>query len=164
MTDQVTKRDGASNPKSSPKNATYERALAAFFEGSEPTVEQKKQLPDDIEGLSARRIAMIEAILQADTSSEQLKALRKLRLRYGLPNDIRMIDLALSTDDESLALEGLQSLKEWLELRTGECSESMKNSLLAWRSKLNHRVDTLLFRSFNPKIQELARQCSQLLI
>lgn len=164
MTDQATKRDLPSTAKSGPKNATYERALAAFFEGSEPTVEQKKQLPDDIEGLSARRIALMDSILTADTSSEQLKGLRQLRLRYGLPTDIRIIDLALSTDDESLSLEGLQSLKTWLELRNGDCSDNMRNSLLAWRNKLNHRVDTLLFRSFNPKIQELASQCRRLLI
>ena len=166
MTDHNIKRGAphASKTKSAPKNATYERALSAFFEGHEPSEDQKKQLPDDVEGVSARRQALIESVLSSETTTEQLSPLRRLRLRFGLPSDIRIINLALGMEDESLAIEGLQSLKQWLESRSGDTSETMKNGLEAWRSKLNHRVDTLLFRSFNPKIQELASQCSRLLI
>mgnify|MGYP000277120190 CR=1 FL=1 len=146
------------------KNATYERALAAFFEGQEPTQEQKEQLPDDVEGLSARRQALIEAIYQAETSSEQLTQLRQLRLRFGLPQDIKMIDLALSTEDDALSLEGLERLEQWLVTRVQAESTSLQDSLNSWRPRLNRRVDNLLFRSFNPKIQELAAKCQKLLL
>lgn len=148
---------------SQPKNATYERALAAFFEGQEPTEEQREQLPDDIEGLSARRQALIEAIYQAETASEQLIQLRQLRLRFGLPQDIKMIDLAISTEDDALSLEGLERLETWLSARVEAESGTLHESLEAWRSQLSRRVDRLLFRSFNPKIQALAETCQKLL-
>ena len=153
----------AKSALSQPKNATYERALAAFFEGQEPTEEQREQLPDDIEGLSARRQTLIEAIYQAETASEQLIQLRQLRLRFGLPQDIKMIDLAISTEDDALSLEGLERLETWLSARVKAESGDLHESLEAWRSQLSRRVDSLLFRSFNPKIQALAEKCQKLL-
>lgn len=147
-----------------PKNATYERALAAFFEGQSPTEEQREQLPDDVEGLSARRQALIEAIYQAETTSEQLSLLKKLRLRFGLSHDIKMIHLALSTEDDALALEALERLETWLKQRINDETGTLKDGLEQWRARLAPRVDSLAFRSFNPKIQALASRCQDLLI
>lgn len=158
----INKSEKQTTPQ--PKNATYERALAAFFEGQEPTQEQREQLPEDVEGLSARRQALIESIYQAETASEQLVQLRQLRLRFGLPQDIKMIDLAISTDDDALSLEGLERLETWLNTRVQSEPGALQDSLEAWRTQLTRRVDRLLFRSFNPKIQAKAAKCQELLL
>ncbi len=154
----------SSKEESSPKNNTYERALSAFFEDQAPTEEQRQHLPTDVDGLSARRQALIESILTCDDSVEQLRLVKQLRLRFGLTSDIRIICLALTTEDDPLALEGLQHLLRWLEARGEESPERMRNSLTAWKHELGRKVETLLLRSFNSKVQSLADQCNRLLL
>lgn len=150
-------------PSPSLKNSTYERALSAFFEGAEPTKEQRELLPSDVDGLSVKRQALVDKILQEESSREQLSLLKQLRLRFGLSSDIRILYLSLTTEDELLAQDALQLLVPWLEARSGDVTEQMKENLKSWRPALNRKVDTLLLRSFNPKIQKLAQQCSSLL-
>ena len=147
-----------------PKNTTYERALSAFFADQAPTEEQRQLLPDDVDGLSARRQALIKELLDSEDSGEQLRLVKQLRLRYGLSSDIRVIILALTTEDEGLAIEALKLLRPWLEARGEESAESMRSNLDSWRGTLSQKVETLLLRSFNPRIQELAAQCHRLLL
>ena len=146
-----------------PKNSTYERALSAFFSDQAPTEEQRQQLPSDVDGLSARRQTLIEEIIASEDSVDQLRLVKQLRLRYGLSSDIRVINLALTTEDEGLAIEALGLLARWLEVRGEDSAEMMHQQLVSWRNTLSAKVDTLLFRSFNPKIQELAGRCSRML-
>lgn len=146
-----------------PKNATYERALSAFFADQAPTDEQRQQLPSDVDGLSARRQALIDEIVISTDHLEQLRLVKQLRLRYGLSSDIRIINLALTTEDEGLAIEALTLLLRWLEVRGENSAETMRQQIDSWRSTLSRKVDTLLLRSFNPKIQDLAGRCSRLL-
>ena len=147
-------------PQSKPKNATYERALSAFFDGQQPTADQQKNLPQDIDGLSIRRQAMIQAVWDAKHESEQLKALKLLRTRFGLPHDIRIIVLALNVEDELMSLDALKALEQWLEAQHTTDNQELISS---WRAKLTSRIDRLIIRSFREDIHAIAQRCSRLM-
>ena len=159
MSDEST--TSSDTPVKRQKNATYERALKSFFEGGEPTSAQRSQLPEDIEGLSARRQSMIDAIWAAPDEYQQLKALRMLRSRFGLPSDIRIISLALHPEDEQMTLDALRSLENWLqgEKREGEPSELF----LSWAPELRKRVESIMLRSFKEGLLNASQRCLLLL-
>ena len=138
-----------------PKNVTYQRALSAFFGDQELTADQKQSLPQDVDGLSAKRQSMIKSVLEAPNASEELSALKLLRSRFGIPQDIRVITLALTLEDESLAVEGLKTLERWIEsqqITSGEALES-------WRDELTTRIERLTLRSFRDDVQQHATRC-----
>ena len=147
-------------PQSKPKNTTYERALSAFFDGQQPTADQQKNLPQDIDGLSIRRQAMIQAVWDAKHESEQLQALKILRARFGLPHDIRIIVLALNVEDEPMSLDALKALEQWLEAQLTTDNQELISS---WRAKLASRIDRLMIRSFREDIHTAAQRCSHLM-
>lgn len=157
MSQDKAKTEESSSSPQSKKNATYERALNAFFEGGQPSQEQQKSLPDDVAGLSARRQAMIDTVLSEPNEELQLQALRQLRLRFGLPTDIRILFIALRPDDEILSLEALKQLEHWLnvETRGGQTSEL----LLHWAPQLRIPVEIIMLRSFKESLQSVASRC-----
>ena len=147
-------------PPTKPKNATYERALSAFFDGQKPTEDQQKHLPQDIEGLSIRRQAMIQAVWDAEHEADQLQALKRLRARFGLPHNIRIMVLALNIEDEPMALDALKVLEQWFQSQhSANNLEIIKN----WRSQLMDRLDRLILRSFREDIHALVQRCSRLI-
>ena len=147
-------------PQTKPKNATYERALSAFFDGQKPTTDQQKHLPENIDGLSMRRQAMIQAVWDAKHETEQLQALKLLRARFGLPHDIRLIVLALNVEDEPMSLDALKALESWAQTQ----QNTGKQDLIAhWRGDVMTRVDRLIVRSFREDIHELAQRCTRLM-
>ena len=148
------------SPQDPPKNATYERALSAFFEGEGPTSDQRKNLPQNIEGLSLRRQAMIQAVWDASHETEQLRALKLLRARFGLPHDIRIIILALNVEDEPMSLEALKVLEQWIQTQK---TTGKDDTLIHWKSELMSRIDRLVVRSFREDIHEAAQHCTRLM-
>lgn len=138
-----------------PKNATYQRALSAFFGDQKLTPDQKQSLPQDVDGLSARRQSMIQAVLEATSEADRLLSLKRLRARFGIPQDIRVIAFSLTIEDESLALDGLKSLERWIEAQRLADRESLKS----WRDELEQRIERLTLRSFRDDIQSQARRC-----
>ena len=147
-------------PQTKPKNATYERALSAFFDGQKPTVDQQKSLPTDIDGLSMRRQAMIEAVWNAEHDTDQLQALKLLRARFGLPHNIRIIILALNLEDEPMSLDALKALEQWLETQQNIGNQELVTS---WRSDIMSRIDRLVVHSFREDIQMIAQRCIHLM-
>jgi len=147
-------------PPTKPKNATYERALSAFFDGHEPTADQQKHLPQDIEGISIRRQAMIQAVRDAEHETAQLQALKLLRARFGLPHDIHIVILALNIEDEPMTLDALKVLEQWLQSQHSSNNLELINN---WRSQLMERIDRLTLRSFRKDIHALSQRCSRLI-
>jgi len=147
-------------PQAKPKNATYERALSAFFDGQKPTADQQKSLPQTIDGLSMRRQAMIQAVWDAKHETDQLQALKLLRARFGLPHDIRVIALALNVEDESMALDALKALEQWLETQKSSGNQEL---VMSWRTQLMSRMDRLVVRSFREDIHLMTQRCIRLM-
>ena len=171
MTQSKTHRDSSErspvatpnvpNVATSPKNNTYERALEMFFQDG-PSQDQQSQLPQEVDGLSVRRQAMIEAVYQAEHETERLHALRMLYAHFGLPHNVRVISLALTSEDEPLALEALRALEAWLTAQL-EMGESGLETLEMWRAQLESRLEHLILRSFNDLIQSETARCQSML-
>ncbi len=141
---------------SGPKNPTYQRALQAFFEGGAPAPEQLERLPEEVDGLTVRRKAMIDDVLSAPSREVRLRALRALNGAFGLPPDLRVIYLALTPEDESLTLAGLNALYPVLREQSTPLIEEA-------REQLRDRLALIETRTFNEAILSAVGACRRAL-
>jgi len=135
-----------------PKNPTYQRALRAFFEGGAPAPAQRERLPDEVSGVTVRRQAMVDEALSAATREGRLRALRALSAAFGLPPDLRVLYLALTPDDEGLALAALAPLRRVLADEGPRLAEET-------REQLRERLRTLEARSFSEALLSATAEC-----
>ena len=154
--DNRSTRDEESTTKNevTSQNQTYQRALEAFFQGESISKETKQRLPTDVEGLSIRRKAMIDAVKQAASERVRLEALSTLQRTFGLPQDLEMIYYALSPEQDHLNLVALQTLQTYLASNT---------TVGAWEERLMERLQIIQVRSFDQKILNHIDQCIDLI-
>ena len=136
-----------------PTNATYERALATFFDESGPSSEQRALLPDDVGGLSIKRSQLITLVKETDSDSVRLNALIQLRQTTGLPRDPIILIHSLVDEPTHLCLDALHQLEEWLSFQ----------ELKGLKVQMIERLELLEVRSFNSKIQSGAARCLALI-
>lgn len=136
----------------SSKNRTYERALSAFFQDAQPTEEQRERLPSEVDGVSVQRKRLIKEVLSASSSAAQLRALRRLTERFGLPSDLQVVSCALRPDEPSLALKALKQLATLIE-------EEPPELLSAFKEELIERLSSLEIRLFHEEALVLTQRC-----
>lgn len=157
--DERDKRERTMSDQKTSQNSTYERALAMFFEDG-PSQEQQSELPSEVDGLSVRRKAMINAVHEARHETERLHALKLLYAQFGLPHQIQIIALALTSEDEALSLEALRILKGWIASHL-EMGEEGRATVHEWSAHLESRLEHLMIRSFHEEIQTLSAFCQR---
>ena len=128
----------------------YQRALEALLDTQELSEEQIQRLPQEAHGISAERKKLIQSIKKSSSLSEQRTLLLDLRYRFGLPNDLEILYLCLNLDQEHLMIDALNQLHQHL---------SKASQLGSWSQRVSQRLKSLEIRSFNPRIQSLAKRC-----
>jgi hypothetical protein len=136
----------------SDKNRTYERALSAFFQGTELTTEQQERLPSEVDGVSVQRKKLIKAVLSASGDTARLSALKRLDERFGLPSDLQVLSYALSPDAPPLALKALKRLVVLI-------AEEPPELINAFKEELLERLSSLEIRLFQEEALELTQRC-----
>ena len=149
----------ASPSPSSPQNNTYQRALSAFFQGEAPSDEQRSRLPDEVDGLSVRRKAMIQAVEQASSPQARHRALLKLHRAFGLPSQVSILAYALTPEDPPLTLAALKRLEPLLREHITH-DEPLSE---AQRELLRERLTSLEVRLFQEEHLTLTSACLKLL-
>lgn len=126
--------------------AAYKRQLDKFFDKGEVPAHLKDRLGDAPTTGAGERQVLMRAVFAADAGKPLVKALDAFLARHALPDDPKLLLLALDHPKDAVILQALTQLEAYAE--TGQA--------IPRKPVLKAKLEELEFSSFDPRVQRKA--------